>query len=286
MNIFSEIRNRLSQGAASNRVEIDPNTIVKLCDPIDQSTGRMTAKGFKTSRREYPISNGYLDLTVEPAEIEIHFGRRNYRSWRELQDNAEKSYAERTEGHFSVDSLESSVSYGEVVGKFKGEWLDVGCGKLAKPSYMKKASNIAFYGIDPIDMPVERDFPFVRAIGDFLPFKNESFDGVMFSSALDHCISPLQSLEEAFRVIKPGGYVLIWETIRPDDVRFKRWMTAATYFQARYNRNHNWGFTKETLEMTLRHVGFKGVSWRIISSDTTGVVSARKVIEGADTDLS
>lgn len=214
-------------------------------------------------------------MMVEPAEVELHFGRRNYRAWRELQTVAEASYAVRTEGHFSVDSYKPARDYGSVIARFQGEWLDVGCGKLGKPTYMKDARHIDFFGIDPMPLAVERGFPFVRAMGDFLPFRDGVFDGLMFSSSLDHCIVPLQALEEACRVLKSDGTLLVWETIRPDDQQFKDWAAAAIYFQNPYNKLHNWGFTRNSLEFVVTKAGFDVLGWEETSDLREAVLLAR-----------
>ena len=145
----------------------------KLADPLDKCPVRRETgpegERLLSVRAAYALSDGIADMMVEPDEIERHFGRRNYRAWRDLQDEAESSYAVRTEGHFSVESYQPAKDYGAVVARFSGEWLDVGCGKLARPSYMHEAHRIAFSGIDPMPLRVRRDFPFVRAMGDFLP---------------------------------------------------------------------------------------------------------------------
>lgn len=252
----------------------------KLADPLDKSpVRRETGPGgdrLLSARAAYALSDGIPDMMVEPGEIERHFGRRNYRAWRDLQDEAESSYAVRTEGHFSVESYQPAQDYGAVVARFSGEWLDVGCGKLARPSYMQGAQEIAFSGIDPMPLAVTRDFPFVRAMGDFLPFRAASFDGVMFSSSLDHCIVPLQALEEAHRVLRPGGMLLIWETIRPDNQQFRDWHAAAMYFQSRYNARHNWGFTRPSLEFVVRRAGFELSGWEETSDPREAILMARR----------
>jgi SAM-dependent methyltransferase len=262
-------------------VEIDMQALLdKLADPLDKSpVRRETGPGgdrLLSPRRAYKLSDGIPDMMVEPDEIERHFGRRNYRAWRVLQEAAESSYAVRTEGHFSVDSYQPAQDYGAVLARFSGEWLDVGCGKLARPSYMHEAPRIAFSGIDPMPLGVRRDFPFVRAMGDFLPFRAASFDGVMFSSSLDHCIVPLQALEEARRVLRPGGTLLIWETIRPEDQQFRDWAAAALYFQSRYNARHNWGFTRPSLEFVVRHAGFELTGWEETSDPREAILMDRR----------
>jgi SAM-dependent methyltransferase len=275
---MGQLSNLLDRLMLAKPSRISDSLLSKMADPIDRSPAKLTRSFIKTARRRYQITSGFPDMMVEPSVIENHFGRRNYAAWRNLQDAAEKSYAVRTEGHFSVDGFDLSEAYGSIVSEFRGEWLDVGCGKLPKPSYMKKAAEISFYGIDPIDFPVAREFPFVRGTGDFLPFGENTFDGVMFSSSLDHCVVPLQSLEEAYRVIRPGGHVLVWDAIRTENPRYLRWRTAAVYFQSQYNTHHNWAFTKESLPALLELAGFTSPTWHEMPDQRTGVISAVKPV--------
>lgn len=252
----------------------------RLVDPVNKSRVWHQANGsgerLLSARACYPILNGMPNMMVESSELEHYFGLRNFRSWRSVQDEAETSYATRTQGHFSVDTYAPAQDFGAIVSQFSGEWLDVGCGKLAWPIYMRAAEEIAFFGIDPMPFLVTRDFPFVRGLGDFLPFSEACFDGVMFASSLDHCIVPLQALEEAHRVLRPGGTLLVWETIRPDDVRFREWAASAMYFQARYNSRHNWGFTRSSLEFVVRRAGFEVIGWEKTSEPSEAVIVARR----------
>jgi SAM-dependent methyltransferase len=249
--------------------------IEKLVDPCDKSRVWRDGDWILSQRSSYSCATGYPNMMPEAHEIERHFGKRNYRAWRALQVEAEASYAVRTEGHFSVDHYQPARDFGKLLARFSGEWLDVGCGKLTKPAYMKDAHSINFFGIDPMPLTAQREFPFVQGMGDFLPFNHATFDGVMFASSLDHCIVPLQALEEARRVLKADGTLLVWETIRPDDEHFKEWAAAAIYFQNRYNKRHNWGFTRKSLEFVVTKAGFDILNWAETSDPAEAVLLAR-----------
>lgn len=53
-------------------------------------------------------------------------------------------------------------------------------------------------------MPVD-----VIANGDDLPFKNNEYDFVINSHALEHFYNPIKAIKEWLRVIKKGGYVFM-----------------------------------------------------------------------------
>ena len=54
---------------------------------------------------------------------------------------------------------------------------------------------------------------FLLAQAERLPFKNNSFDWVHMRSVLDHLEDPYVALKEAYRVLEPGGSLLIGLTV-------------------------------------------------------------------------
>lgn len=83
----------------------------------------------------------------------------------------------------------------------KKKILDVGCGPRWVEEFLKENNKINYIGIDT-------DYsPNIKASGDFLPFKNKTFDIVF-------CIDTLHLLEEKKelkRVLKNKGYLIISE---------------------------------------------------------------------------
>jgi ubiquinone/menaquinone biosynthesis C-methylase UbiE len=92
--------------------------------------------------------------------------------------------------------------------------LDVGCanGYYTK-LYSKKCNKI--YGVDPNLSLIEKakeenpKIDFVRSGAENLPFEREIFDIVILSDVLEHVENEKKSLDEAFRVLKKKGKVII-----------------------------------------------------------------------------
>ena len=77
-------------------------------------------------------------------------------------------------------------------------------------------------------------------------------------------------------MLRPGGTLLVWETIRPEDQQFRDWAAAAMYFQSRYNARHNWGFTRPSLEFVVRHAGFELTGWEETSDPREAILMGRR----------
>jgi len=94
------------------------------------------------------------------------------------------------------------------LGKFKGELLDLGCGKMPYRKLILEESVVEKYiGLDienalEYDSKVKPDFTWD---GVTIPFESDTFDTVFATEVLEHCPEPKMILGEANRVLKSGG---------------------------------------------------------------------------------
>lgn len=91
---------------------------------------------------------------------------------------------------------------------FKGNLLDVGCGKMPYKGYILNNSQVQKYtGLDIInsreyDENIKPDFYWD---GKLMPFKNNTFKSAMATEVLEHCPEPEVVLKEIHRVLQPNG---------------------------------------------------------------------------------
>ena len=97
-----------------------------------------------------------------------------------------------------------------------GRMLDVGVGPLAKPSYLLDHPDRLLAGVDPLAPYEAHPFAFARAAGEFLPWPDGSFDTVISGTSIDHVYLLDAAIDEAARVLTPGGKFLIWAILFPE----------------------------------------------------------------------
>ncbi len=91
--------------------------------------------------------------------------------------------------------------------------LDIGCGVGAFARRLREFSP-HLYGIDVDEERVVEAGAQVPnlglALGEYLPFKDKTFDVVLLHEVLEHVTDDRQTLREARRVLAPGGRVVIF----------------------------------------------------------------------------
>lgn len=88
------------------------------------------------------------------------------------------------------------------------------------------------------------------------PIESASVDVVLFSQALHHAARPQRAIESAFRILKPGGRILILD------------LASHTYEQAKELHAHVWlGFSGVELHAMLEKIGFTHLEVSIVARE-------------------
>ncbi len=112
--------------------------------------------------------------------------------------------------------------------------LDCGCGDgyHSITAELVQQNKIQLIGIDVAYSALSANrFVKRKAVADAeaLPFKNSSFDLVVCESVLEHLLAPEVFLQETFRVLQPGGRLMILTSGRWHPFMIiNRWLNAAT----------------------------------------------------------
>jgi len=124
----------------------------------------------------------------------------------------------------------------------KGKMLDLGCGKVPLFETYKNfvSDNICIDWANSSHKNPYLDLE--HNINESLPLSNEEFDTVLLSDVLEHIKEPRALWAEMYRVLKPGGVVIL-------NVPFFYWIHEEPYDYHRY--------TRYALESMATDVGFK-----------------------------
>lgn len=105
----------------------------------------------------------------------------------------------------------------------QGLVLDVGCDSPAHSTRLLPPS-CEYLGLDPYANGAEFR---IIGLGEIIPIRSASVDNVLFNTSLDHILDYQTAIDEAFRVLKPGGRIVIatyaWvnhATLLSDSVHF------------------------------------------------------------------
>ena len=90
--------------------------------------------------------------------------------------------------------------------------LEVGCSPAAEIHYLEEAHFRV--GIDPLTCEWKHLYRNgannIQGMGEYLPFKDETFDIVLCLNVLDHVQSPILTLKEIKRVLKEESVLVLW----------------------------------------------------------------------------
>lgn len=97
----------------------------------------------------------------------------------------------------------------------------IGCGPIPQPIRILRDKGYTVCGVEPVPSFVEAAGEYlgdaslvVRGAAESIPLPTDSQELVIFDNVLEHVESPVQSLTEIFRVLKPGGITYLTTTNR------------------------------------------------------------------------
>jgi SAM-dependent methyltransferase len=150
----------------------------------------------------------------------------------------------------------------------QGDLLDVGCGSGGMLLAFE-AAGWRGHGVeidpDAVAAAHAAGLERVRA-GDLLEagYDAGSFDAIRFSHSLEHMRAPRAELDEARRLLRPGGRLSI---AVPDFGSLLRRLTGERWFFLDLPR-HMWHFTRGTLARLVRETGFEVVRVRNVTASS------------------
>jgi len=115
------------------------------------------------------------------------------------------------------DSGRGLLNYFQGRVKISGKmFLDLGCGFGGRTVEFQRVTSGQYIGVDFDSRAAigalrfarsigARNVCFASGLGESLPFAGESFDVVLSYDVLEHVQNPKRTLEEVYRVLKPGG---------------------------------------------------------------------------------
>lgn len=145
--------------------------------------------------------------------------------------------------------------------KFKN-CLDIGCASGFMVSEISKTFPGQYSGIDVYDKAVsaaKKNYPEIKfkvASADKLPFKDNSFDLILFYETIEHVENPLKCLEEIKRVLKKNGTLIL--TMDSGSLLFRIvWFCWENTKGNVWKKAHLHPFHHKELESLIKKAGFK-----------------------------
>lgn len=105
----------------------------------------------------------------------------------------------------SLSALKHYHRFKEFCSGLSGLVLDVGSDRPSHSSLLLPTS-CQYLGLDPY--AGHGEFRII-ALGEILPLKASSVDVVLFNTSLDHILDYHTAIQEAYRILKPGGSIVI-----------------------------------------------------------------------------
>lgn len=191
--------------------------------------------------------------------------RRNERAW---QDETGWTYQERAhaqpgtryvlERQFERIREALACEPGHVV-------VDLGCGTGFFVDWLARNSPGTWWGVDLSRSAVrrarERNAGIALAAGDaeHLPFRSGMFDRVVCNGSAHHFLDLDRAMSEAYRILAPGGRLVLFEPIATPLGRFiRRGLFPKSRFESPADLAHKHEFDRRAVEESIARCGFTG----------------------------
>lgn len=188
-----------------------------LACPVCRASLAPAGAGLTCARgHRFDVRDGVPSLLPQTPAFEGH------EDWERKQLAAVDEYVEEAA---DIEQVRGSAAW--TVARLFGEaWsedvqgarvLDVGCALRPEQAYCPPAyrpGRVAMHvGVDPLRGGGARTYEVVQGVAEALPFRDDSFDAVLFGSSLDHIVGVDGAFREARRVCRPGGRVAVWVAV-------------------------------------------------------------------------
>ncbi|MFT3685593.1 MAG: bifunctional demethylmenaquinone methyltransferase/2-methoxy-6-polyprenyl-1,4-benzoquinol methylase UbiE [Phycisphaerales bacterium] len=111
--------------------------------------------------------------------------------------------------------LDCACGTGDLSRLFAGQLERLGGGKVTGLDYTQEMLDVAKQKRTESAGPIAREIEYVRGDAQALPFADASFDAVSIAFGIRNVQDPAKAAREFFRVLKPGGRLLVLEFDRP-----------------------------------------------------------------------
>ncbi|HRW11495.1 MAG TPA: methyltransferase domain-containing protein [Syntrophomonas sp.] len=148
--------------------------------------------------------------------------------------------------------------------------LDVGCGSGVMLAILgKEQPHMKACGIDLSEQMIKQaqiklgtNADLRVGDADNLPWNDDIFDLAVCNAAFHHYPNPIQSLKEMYRVLKPGGRLVIADPWWPKKLR----QAINYYLQSPFNTKGDVRiYSPEEMEQMLDASGFKHIDWELVA---------------------
>jgi SAM-dependent methyltransferase len=89
--------------------------------------------------------------------------------------------------------------------------LDVGCGGGTYLKGVMTRSGCFGVGVDP--RPIKSGIPLVKAVAEYLPFREGCFDMIFTTASIDHFQNPQRFVSETDSVLRRNGYFAVLQSL-------------------------------------------------------------------------